>query len=53
MIVNSKHKDLDGLQLGEDYIKKLNSLMQVKQKDKKLSKSKELLKVLPFNQLKK
>ncbi len=36
IIVNLKLKDLDGLLLGEDYIKKLNNLMLVKQKDKKL-----------------
>ena len=36
IIVNLKLKDLDGLLLGEDCIKKLNNLMLVKQKDKKL-----------------
>lgn len=46
IIVNSKLKDLDGLQLGEDYIRKLKYLMPVKQKEQKPLKSKELLKVL-------
>lgn len=44
-IVNSKHKDLDGLLLGEDYIRKLKYLILVKLKELKLLKFKELLKV--------
>jgi hypothetical protein len=52
-IVNSKHKDLDGLLLGEDYIRKLKYLILVKLKELKLLKFKELLKVSLLKPLRK
>jgi len=52
-LVNLKLKDLDGLQLGEDYIRKSKYLMPVKLKEQKPSKSKERLKVSLLMQSKK
>ncbi len=52
IIVNLKPKDLDGLPLGEDFIKKLKHLTLENKEDKKPSKSKELLKVSLLNQSK-
>jgi hypothetical protein len=52
-LVNLKLKDLDGLQLGEDYIRKSKYLMPVKLKEQKPSKSKEQLKVSLLMQSKK
>merc|ERR1739838_57043 len=52
VLENLKHKDLDGLQHGEDYIKKLNKPILENLKRRKNSRKKELLKELPLKQLK-
>jgi hypothetical protein len=53
IIVNLKPKDSDGLLPGEDYIRKLNNLMQENKKNKKPSRLKEPSKVSLLNPSKK